>query len=245
MNTQTLKINPVRNLYVEFQKIDPRIPVLVILIGYLVLGFTVLGFNRTPTQAIITTISTCLLEAIYTRIFKKVWALPLSALITSCSLSILLNYSHNYYMLLVPVYFAISTKYFFTVKGRHVFNPAQIAVTMSLIFAGELITAAPAYQWNGIENMSVFIGMLGIFFLLPKINRHYLVLSFLITFTAQTFLRAMIMKHHLPFETLFLGTLSSPAFFLFTFFMITDPATSPSSKKLQIIFGFIRKIYER
>jgi Na+-translocating ferredoxin:NAD+ oxidoreductase RnfD subunit len=239
MNTQALKLNPVRTLYGEFQKIDPRIPVLVILIGYLVLGFTVLGFNRTPTQAIITSLSTCLLEAIYTRIFKKVWAFPLSALITSCSLSILLNYSHNYWMLLVPVYFAISTKYFFTFKGRHVFNPAQIAVTMSLIFAGELITAAPAYQWNGIENMSVFIGMLGIFFLLPKINRHYLVLSFLITFTAQTFLRAMIMKHHLPFETLFLGTLSSPAFFLFTFFMITDPATSPSSKKLQIIFGFL------
>jgi Na+-translocating ferredoxin:NAD+ oxidoreductase RnfD subunit len=239
MNTEILRANPARNIYLEFKKIDPRIPVLVILIGYLVLGFTLLGFNRTPTQAIMTSLSTCILELFYMRVFKKTWAFPFSALITSCSLSILLNYSHNYWMLLVPVYFAISTKYFFTVNGRHVYNPAQIAVTLSLLFAGDLITAAPAYQWNGIENMSVFIGMLGIFFLLPKINRHYLVLSFLITFTIQTFLRAMIMKHHLPFETLFLGTLSSPAFFLFTFFMITDPATSPSSKKLQILFGFL------
>jgi len=239
MNTEVISQNPFKSLYFEFKKLDPRIPVLVILVGYLVLGFTVLGFNRTPTQAIMTTLCTCLLELFYLRVLRKKWAFPFSALITSCSLSLLLNYSHNYYMLLVPVYFAVSTKYIFTFNGRHIFNPAQIAVTGSLLFAGTLITAAPAYQWNGIENMSVFIGMLGVFFLLPKINRHYLVISFLLTFTVQTFLRAMIMKHHLPFETLFLGTLSSPAFFLFTFFMITDPATSPSSKKLQIIFGIL------
>lgn len=239
MNTQALRVNPFKTLYFEFQKLDPRIPVFIILLSYLILGFTVLGFNRTPTQAIITTLSTCLLEVFLARVLRKKWIFPFSALITSCSLSILLNYSHNYYMLLVPVYFAISTKYIFTFNGRHIFNPAQIAVTLSLLTAGTLITAAPAYQWNGIENMSVFIAMLGIFFLLPKINRHWLVISFLLTFTVQTFLRAMIMKHHLPFETLFLGTLSSPAFFLFTFFMITDPATSPKSKKLQIIFGFL------
>lgn len=239
MNTQTLRINPLKNLYVEFQKLDPRIPVFFILLTYLVLGFTLLGFNRTPTQALITTFSTCLLEVVLARLLRKKWIFPFSALVTSMSLSILLNYSHNYYMLLVPVYYSIATKYVFTINGRHVFNPAQIAVTLSLLTAGTLITAAPAYQWNGIENMSVFIAMLGIFFLLPKINRHYLVISFLLTFTIQTFLRAMIMKHHLPFETLFLGTLSSPAFFLFTFFMITDPATSPKSKKLQIVFGIL------
>lgn len=239
MNTETLRINPLKNLYFEFKKLDPRIPVFFILLIYLVLGFTLLGFNRTPMQALVTTFSTCLLEVVLARALRKQWIFPFSALVTSMSLSILLNYSHNYYMLLVPVYFSIATKYVFTFNGRHIFNPAQIAVTLSLLTAGTLITAAPAYQWNGIENMSVFIAMLGIFFLLPKINRHYLVISFLLTFTVQTFLRAMIMKHHLPFETLFLGTLSSPAFFLFTFFMITDPATSPKSKKLQVIFGIL------
>ena len=153
MNTQALRVNPFKTLYFEFQKLDPRIPVFIILLSYLILGFTVLGFNRTPTQAIITTLSTCLLEVFLARVLRKKWIFPFSALITSCSLSILLNYSHNYYMLLVPVYFAISTKYIFTFNGRHIFNPAQIAVTLSLLTAGTLITAAPAYQWNGIENM--------------------------------------------------------------------------------------------
>lgn len=217
--------------------LDPRIPVIAILVTYLVLGFTVLGFNRTPYQAIVTTVCTGLFEVILTRIFRKKWIFPLSALITSCSLSLLLNYSHNYWMLLVPIFFAIGSKYVFTYNGRHFFNPAQIAVTLSLIFSGNLITAAPAYQWNGIAAMGIFIAMLGLFFLLPKINRHWLVISFLLTFTAQTYLRAMIMQHHLPFETLFLGTLTSPAFLLFTFFMITDPATSPPTKRGQIIIG--------
>jgi hypothetical protein len=42
------------------------------------------------------------------------------------------------------------------------------------------------------------------------------------------------MRHHLPPETLFLGTLSAPSFFLFTFYMLTDPATSPPTRRGQI-----------
>jgi Na+-translocating ferredoxin:NAD+ oxidoreductase RnfD subunit len=204
----------------------------------LVLGFTILGFNRTPYQAIVTTILTGLFEVALARIFKKKWIFPLSALITSCSLSLLLNYSQNYWVLTVPIYFAIGSKYVFTFEGRHTYNPAQIAVVGSLLFSNHLITAAPAYQWNGFDAMGVFIVMLGVLLLLPRINRHWLVISFLGWFTINTFTRAMIMKHHLPFETLFLGTLTSPAFFLFTFFMITDPATSPKTRKGQIIAGF-------
>ena len=52
-------------------------------------------------------------------------------------------------------------------------------------------------------------------------------------------LRAFLLRNHLPWDTLFVGTITSPAFILFTFFMITDPATSPRSKKLQVLFGFL------
>ena len=216
---------------------DPRISIALILLGYLLLGFTVLGFNRSPFQAVMTSVSACGFEMILCRIFRGKWMVPLSALITSLSLSILLNYSHDFFILFVPVFFAIGTKYVFTFQGRHVFNPALAGVTLSLVFAGSLITAAPSYQWNGIESMSVFMAMLAIFFLLPKVRRHAIVISFLLSFTILTALRAWVMRWHLPFETLFLGTLTSPAFFLFTFFMITDPMTSPSSTKGQIWTG--------
>ncbi|QDK38635.1 FG-GAP-like repeat-containing protein [Bdellovibrio sp. NC01] len=227
-----------QDLKVRFEKLDPRIPVAVILFIYLLLGLTVLGFNRSPLQAITTTVSCVVLEMVLTRIFKGEWMFPLSALITSFSLSFLLNYSHDLFLLFVPVFFAIGFKYLITFKGKHALNPAMVGVSMSLLFSHDLITAAPAYQWNGIGAMSIFVLMLGLMFVIPKVNRQWLVISFLFFFTIQTALRAFIMRHHLPFETLFLGTLSSPSFLIFTFFMITDPATTPKDRKTQIWVGF-------
>lgn len=221
-----------------YRDLDPRLPVGLSLLTYLVLGFTVLGFNRSFDQALITTATAAAFEVLLCRVFRGHWVWPWSAIITSISLSILLNYSHNYVLLFFPVFFAIGSKYIFTFNGRHVLNPAMAGVSFSLLFAHELITAAPAYQWTGVGQMSVFIFGLALLFVIPKAGRTWLVASFLFWFTLQTALRAMIMRHHLPFETLFLGTLSSPAFFLFTFFMITDPATSPASRKEQLWVGF-------
>jgi enediyne biosynthesis protein E4 len=223
---------------------DPRWMVLACLGGYVLLGFTLLGFNRTPLQALVTTLCCIGLDALLHFYFKREWIFPLSALITSCSLSILLNYSHDYWILLAPVYFAIASKYIFTFNGRHNYNPAQVAVTLSLFFCGTVITAAPAYQWYGLESISILVVFLGLMFVLPQVNRLPLVLTFLICYTIQTLFRAWLMQHHLPFQTLFLGSITSPAFFLFTFFMITDPATSPNSTRDQIKAGVLLAVLD-
>ena len=217
---------------------DPRIPVAAILFTYLVLGLTVLGFNRSPWQVLMTTSSCLLLEGLLTKFFHKKWIFPLSAMISSFSLSFLLNYSHDIFLLFIPVFFAIGSKHLVRFNGRHALNPALAGVSFSLLFSHNLITAAPAYQWNGIGSMSIFVLMLALMFVIPKVNRHWLVLSFLFFFTIQTALRALIMRNHLPFETLFLGTLSSPSFLIFTFFMITDPPTTPPDRRSQIWIGF-------
>jgi len=108
---------------------------------------------------------------------------------------------------------------------------------MSLILASDFISSAPAYQWNGLGAMTLFVIMPALLFFMPKINRTWLVGSFLIVFTLQITLRSILIRHYLPFNTLFFGTITSPSFFLFTFFMITDPATTPNDKKQQIIVG--------
>ncbi len=223
----------------RFFEADPRLPIFCILTSYLVLGFYFLGFNRTPYQALMTTLCTCSFEFLLKGTFKKRWEFPTSALITSISLSLLLNYSHNYYVLLIPIFFAVGSKYVLTFNGKHAFNPAQIAVTSCILLFGDLITSAPAYQWNGIEFLWIFMMFLGLIIFHPRVKRQWLVISFLCSFTFWTWVRAMVMRHHLPFETLFLGTLTSPAFILFTFFMITDPETSPNPKNEQIKTGII------
>lgn len=217
--------------------LDARYVVTFILLSYNILGITVLGFNRSWLQVLVTVLAGLSLHIFYDLLFYRKFYFPISAITSSLGLCILVNYGHSLIYPLVPIFFAISSKYFFNFKGKHTFNPAMMGVTLSLLIASEFISSAPAYQWNGIGAMAIFIVMPALLFFMPKINRGWLVGSFLVVFTLQITLRSLLIRHYLPFNTLFFGTITSPAFFLFTFFMITDPMTSPPGKKQQIIVG--------
>ena len=217
---------------------DPRVPFAAILTAYLVMGTTWLGFNRTPGQIVTIVALGCTLDmALHWMLKKRELIVPLSAYISSLSLAILLNYAHDYALLALPVFLTIGSKYLFTVDGRHHFNPSLFGVAMTLLFTGELITAAPAYQWGGTLAMSAFVIMLAAAGFVFRIGRGWLIASFLVTYALQTGLRAWLMRAHMPPEMLFLGTLTSPPFFIFTFFMITDPRTSPAGRGAQIGVG--------
>lgn len=216
---------------------DPRVLIFSLLLLFLCLGFTVLGFNRLPGQALLTSFYCVAFELLFRKWFKKPTVFPLSALITSLSLSILLDYPHQYYLLIVPPLLAIGSKYVFTLNQRHFFNPALLGVTLSILIFGDFIGLAPAFQWNGFTYISLLLLITGSVVLLPKIQRHWLVMSFITTYALTTLLRSYVFQAHIPFETIFVGALTTPSFFLFSFFMMTDPQTSPAKKSDQIIVG--------
>jgi Na+-translocating ferredoxin:NAD+ oxidoreductase RnfD subunit len=217
---------------------DPRIPFAAILTLYGVLGFSFFGFNRSPAQMALIVVSGSVLDAGLGWLLRRERVVPLSGYISCCSLALLLNYSHSSWLLLLPVWLAIGSKYVLTFEGRHVFNPSMFGVATSLLFTRELITAAPAYQWaNGEVALSAFIVMAALVLFFFRVGRTWLVLSFLGFYALQTALRAYILRHHLPPEVLFLGTLGAPSFFIFTFYMITDPGTSPKTPRAQVLFA--------
>src|SRR6185437_9296048 len=77
------------------RKGDPRIPFSCILTAYAVLGCTLLGFNRTPLQILLTVVAGCLLDTGLHWIFsRRELLVPLSAYISMMSIALLLNYSH-------------------------------------------------------------------------------------------------------------------------------------------------------
>jgi Na+-translocating ferredoxin:NAD+ oxidoreductase RnfD subunit len=219
-------------------KNDPRWPFAATLTLYAILGCTILGFNRNPLQILLTILTGCLLDTVLAWQVRRQKIVPLSAWISCTSIALLLNYSHNYWMLLFPVLLTVGSKYVLTVNGKHFFNPSMFGVAVSLLTANELITAAPAYQWGGSLAMSAFIVMAALSLFAFKVRKGWLIASFLVFYTLQTALRAWFMRHHLPPETLFLGTLTSAPFFIFTFYMITDPQTSPKTPKGQIAVAF-------
>ena len=214
---------------------DPRIPFAAILTLYCLLGLGWLGMNRSPGQmALIVGAGSALDMALGWFVHRRL-VLPLSAYISCCSLALLLNYSHTYRHLFLPVLLAIGSKHLLTFGGKHVFNPSMFGVAVSLLATDELITAAPAYQWaGGTWFFSAFVVMAGLSLFVFKIGRGWLIGSFLLFYAAQTGIRAWFMRHHIPPEMLFWGTVASPPFFIFTFYMITDPATSPSEPRKQV-----------
>lgn len=217
------------------RKRDPRIPFAAILTAYVVMGTLWLGFNRSPAQIIAIVAAGCALDmGLHWLLRKRELLVPLSAYISSLSIAILLNFAHDPWLLFLPIFITIGSKYLFTFDGKHHFNPSLFGVATTLLVAGHLISAAPAYQWGGSWAMSAFIVSAALVLFVFRIGRGWLIVSFLVFYALQTALRAWIMRAHLPPEMLFLGTMTSAPFYLFTFFMITDPKTSPSSKKAQV-----------
>ncbi|HEX6737921.1 MAG TPA: FG-GAP-like repeat-containing protein, partial [Vicinamibacteria bacterium] len=180
----------------------------------------------------------CALDVALAWLLRGQRLVPLSAYITGLSLALLLNYSHDYFLLFLPVLLAIGSKHLLTFRGRHVFNPSMFGVAASLLIGGDLISTAPAYQWGGTWAMSAFLVMAAVVLFVTRIGRGALIASFLGFYLLQIALRAYLMRWYLPPEALLLGTLTSAPFFLFVFYMITDPATSPASRRGQVALAF-------
>ena len=215
---------------------DPRWPVAGLLLGYVILGITVLGFNRTPLQVGATVLCSVVLDMLLHRLLRRGPMLfPLSAVITGLGLSILVNYAHGLLLAAVAPTFAIASKYIFTLRGRHVFNPAQFGVVACLLLGDGMISDAPSYQWGGSYAIAIFIVTLAVFLFVLRIQRVALIVSFLAFYAMALLLRAWLTRWHMPMETWLLGALSSPPLYLFTFFMITDPQTSPPTRKGQVV----------
>ncbi len=227
-------------VWVVPRKNDPRIPFACILTAYAVLGCTVLGFNRTPLQILLTVVAGCALDmGLHWLFCRRERLVPLSAYISMMSIGLLLNYSHNYYLLFLPVFFTIVSKYVVTFRGRHVFNPSLFGLVCALLLGQGLYSSAPAYQWGGSWAIGAFMITAACALFVFRIGRTPLIVSFLFFYALQTLLRAYILRDHLPMETLILGTLTSARFYLFTFYMMTDPKTSPPGKWQQVGWSFV------
>ena len=227
---------------------DVRWRAFLLLFLYLVLGMTFLGFSRQPIHIFILIFAGAALDMVLSGILRSRKIFPLSAMISCSSLAILLNWSYGMHNLWLPVFICIASKYLITLRGRHFFNPSMFAICLCILLGGEFVTLAPAYQWYGSSEtawmMGFFIVTGAMFFFVFKINRTWLIASFLITFFAQTLYRAHVMEHIIPWETLFLSSVTSPAFYLFTFYMITDPSTSPNKRSDQILVGIAIALFD-
>ena len=123
---------------------------------------------------------------------------------------------------------------------RHFFNPSNFGITVTLLVFS-WVSVAPPYQFT--ENMTgvgdwilpAVIICTGTFLNARFTHRLPLIAAWLSGFVAQAALRNLFFDS--PFGASLIP-MTGVAFILYTFYMVTDPATTPQGRREQIVFGF-------
>jgi enediyne biosynthesis protein E5 len=173
----------------------------------------------------------------------------LSAHITGLAVGMLLYPCEQLWALAFASSLAIASKYMLRTnvgrdpdgrpRLRHFLNPSNFGITVTLILF-PTVGIAPPYQftentWGMVDwLLPLIIICTGSYLNIKVTGRIPLILAWAAAFVAQAVLRGLI--HGTPIVA-GLIPMTGFAFILFTFYMITDPATSPPRTAAQIAFG--------
>jgi hypothetical protein len=167
----------------------------------------------------------------------------LPAHITGLAIAMLLYSNEQLFPIAFAAAVASGSKYIFTViteKGRrHFLNPSNTGIAVTLVLF-PWVGIAPPYQFT--ENISgiadwgffLFICMLGTFLNARFTKKIPLIIGWITFFILQAVIRSWIFDTPLVAA---LGPITGVVFLLFTFYMITDPGTTPFKPKYQVLFG--------
>lgn len=149
--------------------------------------------------------------------------------------------------LLLPFVFAsavaIASKALFTARvdnsKRHFLNPSNTGIAVTVLLFPSL---SPIMPWQFTEGLSgglarafpVLVVCLGIFMNWRYSRRLPLVLAWVVAFALQGELRCLM--NDLPL-IVGLVPMTGVGFILFTFYMVTDPGSTPNDWREQVVFG--------
>jgi Na+-transporting NADH:ubiquinone oxidoreductase subunit NqrB len=183
------------------------------------------------------TITSCLFfQLVFTHFTTKNYASWKSALITSLGLSLLLKVDALEWVLFAT-FIAIGSKFLIKYNGKHIFNPANIGVVGTILLTHHA-WISPG-QWGSNIIYLFIVGSLG-FLVIKKVSRIDIALTFIGTFGGLLFIRNILYLGW-PID-FWLHQMTNGTLMLFTFFMITDPMTTPNNKKARIVFALILAI---
>ena len=154
-----------------------------------------------------------------------------SVLISSFGLSLLLK-TNDVWVAVLAATVSILSKYIIRINGKHVFNPSALGIVVAIVFTGNA-WISPG-QWG--SNMVILFGVLSLGFIVTtRVQKLDVSLAFLGTFAALLFARQIIYLGW-PVDH-FIQSVSTGSLLLFSFFMITDPKTTPNHLIVRIVWS--------
>lgn len=170
------------------------------------------------------------------RVFGRIFRVPTnieSVAVTALILFFVMappEHASDALLLAVVGIFAMASKYLIAIRGKHIFNPAAIAALTFGTFTGS------ATWWVGNPYL-LLPALIAGFFVVRKIRRFAMVGMFL----AAAFATALFFGMRAgvaPGAILLQATLSWPLVF-FASIMLTEPLTTPPTRRLQLSYGAI------
>lgn len=211
---------------------DARHYQLAFLLTFLLTGLFTLHWSLIPWQIPVTFLAAFLTQ--YAAIIY--YQLPLhtlkSSTISSFSLCLLFRSDHLW-VIAVAAILTIASKFIFRTDKKHFFNPANFGICATMLLTGHG-WISPG-QW-GSEGLWLFlVGILG-FLVVTRSHRLDLMISFIAGFGGAMIVRMLIWQNW-PLDAV-THLFTSGSLLLFTFFMITDPVSTPANKTVRIIWAF-------
>jgi Na+-transporting NADH:ubiquinone oxidoreductase subunit NqrB len=212
---------------------DPRHFQILFQAAFLILGIFMLNWNLDISNFILVIFTCLLVQGLGIYISGENYSGLKSSLISALSICLMLKANEPSTFILAAV-LSIASKYLIKYKGKHIFNPTNFGMILCILISGDA-WFSPG-QW-GSDMLFLFVLMLSASVVLLKVGRMDVALAFLLTFSGLYFLKIVVF---LGWEIdVFIHHLSSGTLLLFTFFMITDPVTSPKSKKGRIVWAML------
>lgn len=189
-------------------------------------------FAPAPEVIALTVSATVLTQFIFFKILKIPSVDYRSPLITSLSLCLLFKGAALWLYPLAGV-MAMASKFLIRHDNKHIFNPANAAIVAGLLLMPNMVWVSPG-QWGNAVWLGFALICLAVI-VLGKAGRADTALFFLGSWILLLLMRAAWLGD--PIEIPF-HNLQSGALLIFAFFMISDPMTTPNSRKGRAIFAF-------
>lgn len=211
---------------------DPRLYQILVLAALLVYGIVQLDFDVTLPRAALLLGTALLTQAACTRLWKLPAFDPRSALISGLSLCLLLR-TGSPLLAVVAAVVTVASKFVLRIDGKHVFNPTNFGIVALLLATGQ-VWVSPG-QWGNAAFFAFLLACLG-GLVVNRAARSDVTYAFLAFYLSVLFGRALWLGQPLAVP---LHQLGNGAFLIFTFFMISDPKTTPDSRAGRILFALL------
>ncbi|WP_020557911.1 RnfABCDGE type electron transport complex subunit D [Thiofilum flexile] len=208
---------------------DPRYYQLVVQVSLLGWGMVFLQFPI-AWQHIVIVLGCALIAQWACTTYKQLPAVYLSSFNTSLSILLLLTAQNPWWLGLAAV-IAIVSKFVLRFEGRHIFNPSNIGIVVVLLLTHNVWVSSG--KWGHELWLFLLVAGLG---LIPQVGGKTMLvsISFLLSYAALLFSRAWYLGDPwaIPEHQMNNGSL-----LLFTFFMLSDPKTTPAHALARLLYG--------